>query len=871
MAKKKRVNWVNIVLIALILLSLSAITYYYLTREVSIIGADRELIPPVMPDVIFIKGTNANMACPQGYDASGSFQPNINFAGSKGKTWDLQEIASNEWMRLCSKESKAVLVAYKTSTAVTGGNDAWTAEFVCPFGYSQKGWFIVGPCSSKANCPAIAYAQVLAYKTPIKAASIELKGVESVQLCVRDGTDAATLVVKSSSCTSTIEDCTAGMAHGGRLQTPEECSTNYLSQVKSGISNYETRNAIVKLCSITAPPSSCAPGMSNITRATGCYQSYYNEQQCPSVWSQPGVDCSANDYPSFLSTNADSACCSNQNSCVYNGQCYPNLNFTKLNGEEVICISGKWIERDSTSKTCTGTSGCSNIQSEPSWASSYEWISAGFSNIGEYDSANVTECCGDDANEYVKTSGSIKLCCNSPSSVIENGVCKNSMACSLNSSCSGTTPFCDLSTNTCVGCLSNFDCDIGYGCKDKTCKICEITDAKWSQSTSYENARINLTGKSNCGEGEEIFFVLHKKNSTGTFRIDDVDIDDTEIETEERYNLSWKIEVPEEDKTSFKYFYSAIYKFNSSLNISADSTYLTIESACTENWNCTAWSTCINNKQTRTCTDRNNCSTLISKPATNQSCTPEADCSNGKKDGDETGIDCGGNCITQSFEIECADGIDNDNNCKIDCADSNCFMDPVCSKPVCGNGICDSNENSANCPDDCEADSDGDGLSDNYELKQGLDVSNPDTDRDGINDKQDQWPLCDLATCESPYGVKRCPANCVPETPGIFDSLWIWILAIVGIASIIGIILYIYLFAKPKKGLAAKSLFINKKDEVSITLYVKKQIEKKVPEINIRKLLLSKKWKNEQIDYAFKEATKSQPQQKPVQKTIQKK
>jgi hypothetical protein len=51
---------------------------------------------------------------------------------------------------------------------------------------------------------------------------------------------------------------------------------------------------------------------------------------------------------------------------------------------------------------------------------------------------------------------------------------------------------------------------------------------------------------------------------------------------------------------------------------------ITIEyppTTCTENWQCTDWSSCINNTQTRTCADSNNCGTTYTKPAESQSCT----------------------------------------------------------------------------------------------------------------------------------------------------------------------------------------------------------------------------------------------------------
>lgn len=44
---------------------------------------------------------------------------------------------------------------------------------------------------------------------------------------------------------------------------------------------------------------------------------------------------------------------------------------------------------------------------------------------------------------------------------------------------------------------------------------------------------------------------------------------------------------------------------------------------CTPNWNCDSWSECSSSsKQTRTCSDRNNCNTLTDKPKESQSCSP---------------------------------------------------------------------------------------------------------------------------------------------------------------------------------------------------------------------------------------------------------
>lgn len=42
---------------------------------------------------------------------------------------------------------------------------------------------------------------------------------------------------------------------------------------------------------------------------------------------------------------------------------------------------------------------------------------------------------------------------------------------------------------------------------------------------------------------------------------------------------------------------------------------------CTPSWNCDSWSSCTNGKQSRTCTDVNNCGTYSGKPATSQICS----------------------------------------------------------------------------------------------------------------------------------------------------------------------------------------------------------------------------------------------------------
>ncbi|MBI2208134.1 hypothetical protein HYU50_01440 [Candidatus Woesearchaeota archaeon] len=45
--------------------------------------------------------------------------------------------------------------------------------------------------------------------------------------------------------------------------------------------------------------------------------------------------------------------------------------------------------------------------------------------------------------------------------------------------------------------------------------------------------------------------------------------------------------------------------------------------SCLENWQCISWSECVNNLQTRSCKDLNNCGTSFNKPTEAKACTPE--------------------------------------------------------------------------------------------------------------------------------------------------------------------------------------------------------------------------------------------------------
>jgi|GEM_PF-3027593 len=60
---------------------------------------------------------------------------------------------------------------------------------------------------------------------------------------------------------------------------------------------------------------------------------------------------------------------------------------------------------------------------------------------------------------------------------------------------------------------------------------------------------------------------------------------------------------------------------NTNTNVNANANSNTNAPVCTEHWNCTAWSVCANDQQSRTCTDTNACGTTVNKPLLTQSCS----------------------------------------------------------------------------------------------------------------------------------------------------------------------------------------------------------------------------------------------------------
>lgn len=117
--------------------------------------------------------------------------------------------------------------------------------------------------------------------------------------------------------------------------------------------------------------------------------------------------------------------------------------------------------------------------------------------------------------------------------------------------------------------------------------------------------------------------------------------------------------------------------------------------SCQEDWDCTDWSDCVGDNQSRSCTDSNNCGTTVNKPDEAKSCTAslpsscvdDPDCD----DGDDCTLDkcADGNC--SNTEITSCE--DNDGCCPPTCThatDSDCPEIPIPHSSGCdGDSDCD--------------------------------------------------------------------------------------------------------------------------------------------------------------------------------------
>ncbi len=121
--------------------------------------------------------------------------------------------------------------------------------------------------------------------------------------------------------------------------------------------------------------------------------------------------------------------------------------------------------------------------------------------------------------------------------------------------------------------------------------------------------------------------------------------------------------------------------------------------SCTENWKCADWEPkdCpISGKQTRKCTDSNNCRTLLHKPMEEKTCVYKGTCVDQIQNQDETDVDCGGKaCPSCTINLKCF----------IDKHCSSGFCNPLtrkCQTPTCTDGFQNQGEDGIDCGGPCE-------------------------------------------------------------------------------------------------------------------------------------------------------------------------
>ncbi len=145
------------------------------------------------------------------------------------------------------------------------------------------------------------------------------------------------------------------------------------------------------------------------------------------------------DSSTCISTESDTACCPEENNCVYEGECYSNKEITTNNNDERMwCNNGVWELNDDNAKCqeCYNIGcddypdACAEGSEECGQDFEYEWLNNSFgSELGN------PGCCGDDSNEFVITcqeEGNLhmcdsnyvnKACCSQETDCVYNGLC----------------------------------------------------------------------------------------------------------------------------------------------------------------------------------------------------------------------------------------------------------------------------------------------------------------------------------------------------------------------------------------------------------------------------------------------------------------
>lgn len=183
-----------------------------------------------------------------------------------------------------------------------------------------------------------------------------------------------------------------------------------------------------------------------------------------------------------------------------------------------------------------------------------------------------------------------------------------------------------------------------------------ISDAKLSEGVSVD-----------LSENKEVKFNLEGEKHTMT--VDSISEDSVSI-TIMSSPITATLDVGETKKFDLENdgIYDLSVKLNGIVDGKADIYFKKISEACVENWDCTEWSECEDEEETRTCTDLNECGTEKDKPAEVQECETVLSCFEqegdycGEReicDGDIIDDPAGPCCLGECIEIETIDcGLD---------------------------------------------------------------------------------------------------------------------------------------------------------------------------------------------------------------------
>ncbi|MBR9692928.1 hypothetical protein GOV07_03265, partial [Candidatus Woesearchaeota archaeon] len=114
---------------------------------------------------------------------------------------------------------------------------------------------------------------------------------------------------------------------------------------------------------------------------------------------------------------------------------------------------------------------------------------------------------------------------------------------------------------------------------------------------------------------------------------------------------------------------------------------------CVPQWDCTEWGECVlPGFQSRECFVVNGCNETSEQPSEYQACDYNPTCEDGVKNGNETGIDCGGPCDACPT---CEDGLLNQGEEDVDCGG------PCDACPSCSDGLLNLDESDVDCGGSC--------------------------------------------------------------------------------------------------------------------------------------------------------------------------